>query len=292
MTDTVRRLRTEPPHVIVGTAGRVANLLDSGSITARSLRVFAIDSADGFIIQGMRDSLHNLLAIQPAPPEILLSASETPRPLQQEVEQLRGVCVHCEGAILPLSSTSHFSCTPADDESPLALLTRILPLFARWPVVIFTNTESSLLQLSTNLALFHIPCVPLLPNLRSVSHRHALKDLECGSGRVVMVCDGSEHSGVDLSGMQVVIMYELPSTPALFLDRLQPPPSSSLLRVVISFASSSTDPRLADIANTSLFPSTPLSSDTQHFLLLPSLSSYLKHSTLTPLHFIYAMSVF
>ena len=57
IADTVRKVQEAPQHIVVGTPGRVAHMLQNEIIDAHNLRLFVLDEADEMLSHGFQDKV-------------------------------------------------------------------------------------------------------------------------------------------------------------------------------------------------------------------------------------------
>merc|ERR1712064_125296 len=62
--DDIERLR-EGQHVVVGTPGRVYDMLGKRHLRADELRIFVLDEADGMLSRGFKDQIYDIFRTLP-----------------------------------------------------------------------------------------------------------------------------------------------------------------------------------------------------------------------------------
>lgn len=102
----------EGVHVVVGTPGRVLDLLHRNALNSKHIRVFVLDEADEMLSRGFKDQIYDVF--QALPPSVqvgLFSATMPPEALeitekfmnspirilvQQDEITLEGLCSSCD----------------------------------------------------------------------------------------------------------------------------------------------------------------------------------------------------
>ena len=77
--DEMEKLAERNPHVIVGTPGRVKDLIEKGAIKVDQLRMFVIDEADEMLDKGFQDQFRDILCLIPERVQILLLSATMPQ---------------------------------------------------------------------------------------------------------------------------------------------------------------------------------------------------------------------
>jgi len=76
------QMLTEGVHVIVGTPGRVLDLLNRGSLNPAHIKVFILDEADEMLSRGFKDQIYDLFQHLPTSVQVgLFSATMPPEAL-------------------------------------------------------------------------------------------------------------------------------------------------------------------------------------------------------------------
>src|SRR5690606_17487697 len=73
---------SHPPHVVVGTPGRILELLDQDALSLAAVRVVVLDEADRMLDMGFHDAIVRLLRQSPASRQTLLYSATIPDPIR------------------------------------------------------------------------------------------------------------------------------------------------------------------------------------------------------------------
>jgi ATP-independent RNA helicase DbpA len=67
-----------PPHIVVGTPGRIQELIDQGALSLDAVRVFVLDEVDRMLDMGFQDAITSLLRQSPKSRQTLLFSATIP----------------------------------------------------------------------------------------------------------------------------------------------------------------------------------------------------------------------
>ncbi|KAF3919555.1 hypothetical protein ABW20_dc0102392 [Dactylellina cionopaga] len=66
-------------HIVVGTPGRVQNMLQSKALKTDNLKLIVLDDADELFSLGYNDQIHGILQLLPQPTQVVLSSATMPQ---------------------------------------------------------------------------------------------------------------------------------------------------------------------------------------------------------------------
>merc|ERR1719427_671988 len=71
-------LETTPPHVIVGTPGRVYDMINRKFLDTSGLRMFVLDEADEMLSRGFKDQIYDIFRKMPSNIQVILLSATMP----------------------------------------------------------------------------------------------------------------------------------------------------------------------------------------------------------------------
>jgi len=69
----------EGPHVVVGTPGRVFDMINRGALKTESVKMFCLDEADEMLSTGFKDSIYDIFQLLPADTQVVLLSATMPQ---------------------------------------------------------------------------------------------------------------------------------------------------------------------------------------------------------------------
>ena len=66
------------PHVVVGTPGRVFDMINRGALKTESVKMFCLDEADEMLSTGFKDSIYDIFQLLPAETQVVLLSATMP----------------------------------------------------------------------------------------------------------------------------------------------------------------------------------------------------------------------
>ena len=201
------------PHIIIGTPGRLNDLLQQGKIRLDHIRMLIMDEADQIISTGQKEEVHLLLRHIPADVQMVaLSATSNPEVMQflpQNTEKL----ILDENRVNERIDVKHII-TDQRQETLLNLL-KHLPVTT---AIVFTNYKEDANQLSELLQKQDILSSAFSSYFEEKKRLSILKQFREGKIRVLVATDAAAR-GLDISDVSHIIHYDLPMDKETFIHR-------------------------------------------------------------------------
>ena len=201
------------PHIIIGTPGRLNDLLQQGKIRLDHIRMLIMDEADQIISTGQKEEVHSLLRYIPHDVQMVaLSATSNPEVMQflpQNTEKL----ILDENRVNERIEIRHII-TDQRQETLLNLL-KHLPVTT---AIVFTNYKEDANQLSELLQKQGILSSAFSSYFEEKKRLSILKQFREGKIRVLVATDAAAR-GLDISDVSHIIHYDLPMDKETFIHR-------------------------------------------------------------------------
>jgi len=207
--------------VVVGTPGRLLDLLRRGTLRLGAVTTLVLDEADEMLDLGFLPDVQQLIeATAPARQTLLFSATmpsqvvalarrymTKPTFLRADVEE-----VH----LAPETTQHFFSCHRMDKP---AVLARILQSPAMGLCVVFTRTKRMADILAEDLRERGVAAAPLHSDLRQEARERAMERFRSGKLTVLVATEVAAR-GLDISDVTHVVNYDCPDDEKMYLHRI------------------------------------------------------------------------
>lgn len=206
-------------HIVVGTPGRVADLVEQGSLILRDLSMLVLDEADRMLDMGFIKELKQITRVLPKKRQTLLFSATFPENIQELSGDLqqepRRITVEEPAAATDIEQHV-YRCAPEDKlEGLKTLLLEHQPTSA----VIFCNFKQSTLDIRAFLRNQGFSSVALNGDLDQRHREDILMQFKHQSCSVLIATDVAAR-GLDIKDLPVVINFELPQDPEVYVHRI------------------------------------------------------------------------
>jgi ATP-dependent RNA helicase DbpA len=207
------------PHVVVGTPGRVEDVLRKGALDPRDITMLVLDEADRMLDMGFEETLREIVGRLPRERQSLLFSATWPDamreigrsalrdPLELRVESVAGQ---------PEVEQWFHEAEPTDKPAALAGL-----LLQHRPesTVVFCNTRRDVEHVRGALKAMGFATAALHGDLEQRERDEVLLRFANRSLTVLVASDVAAR-GLDVKELACVANYELPSDPDVYLHRI------------------------------------------------------------------------
>ena len=209
----------EKPHIIVGSAGRILELIQKRKINAQTIKTIVLDEADRLLEDNNRASVGGIIkATQKDRQLVLVSATITPDTLTKAGEWAKDPVVVSvrEKPTVP-SDIEHiyFLCEARDK---IEVLRKLLASLKVPRVLVFINTSDAIETTVAKLAFHGIAVAGIHGSAIKTDRQTAMEAFRAGRVQVLVASDLAAR-GLDIPGVDCVVSLELPEDPQAYLHR-------------------------------------------------------------------------
>lgn len=221
--------------IVVGTPGRVCDLMATGELKLHQVSQFVLDEADRMLDLGFIRDIRRIVAALPRERQSALFSATMPPEVSTLAETLlrdplRVDVARGAPAKLPIEQYVHF----VEPTAKRALLGRLLAEPAMSRVIVFTRTKRGANQVADALDTKGVPVAALHGNKSQPARQKALEQFRTGRARVLIATDIAAR-GIDVTGISHVINFDLPAQPEDYVHRIGRTARAGASGVAISF---------------------------------------------------------
>jgi ATP-dependent RNA helicase RhlE len=221
--------------IVVGTPGRICDLMATGELKLNEVRHFVLDEADRMLDLGFIRDIRRIVAALPAARQSALFSATMPPEVGKLAETLLRNPVRVEIARstageLPIEQRVHF----VDPAAKRSLLGKLLADPAMSRVIVFTRTKRGADRVAETLDQGGIRVSAIHGNKSQPARQKALEQFRSGRARVLVATDIAAR-GIDVTGISHVINFDLPQQPEDYVHRIGRTARAGASGVAISF---------------------------------------------------------
>jgi len=217
----VRQLRAHP-HVLVATPGRLLDVVEQRHAKLDRMSVLVLDEADRMLDMGFAPQINRILAMLPKPQErqTLLFSATMPDDIVNIANRHMRMPVRVE--VAPSGTAAEMVeqelyIVRRDDK--FALLLHLLQEYADASVLLFSRTKHGAHKLARLLEKEGVRAAEIHANRTLAQRIKALEGFKAGTYRVLVATDIAAR-GIDVTGIGLVINYDLPDNAEDYVHRI------------------------------------------------------------------------
>lgn len=207
------------PHVVVGSPGRIRELIGMRKLKTQAIAFVVIDEADRLLLD---ESLPDVRALVRAAPEgrqlMFASATAGPESAAAIATLTPGVAMIETGAgpINPNLEHLYLVCEARDKPD---VLRRLVHAVAPERVLVFVHRNETAEEVAAKLAHHQIAAVDLHGGAHKLERQRAMDDFRSGRAQVLVASDIAAR-GLDVPGVENVVNLDVPTQSKAYLHRV------------------------------------------------------------------------
>jgi translation initiation factor 4A len=208
-------------HVVVGTPGRVFDMINRRAFRTDHLKMFCLDEADEMLSRGFKDQMYEIFQLLPQDTQVnLLSATMPVDVLEVTKKFMRDpVRILVKRDELTLEGIKQFYINVDKEEWKLDTLCDLYETVTITQAVIFCNTRRKVDWLTEKMHEREFTVSAMHADMEQGQREVIMKEFRSGSSRVLITTDLLAR-GIDVQQVSLVINYDLPSNRENYIHRI------------------------------------------------------------------------
>jgi len=208
-------------HIVVGTPGRVYDMLSRRVLRPDHIKVFVLDEADEMLSRGFKDQIYDIFQSLPSNVQVgLFSATMPPEAVEITQKFMRNpVRILVKRDELTLEGIRQFYISVEKEEWKLDTLCDLYDTLNITQSVIFCNTRRKVDWLTDKMRSREFTVSSTHGDLDSREREIILNEFRTGSSRVLITTDLLAR-GIDVQQVSLVINYDLPRNLENYIHRI------------------------------------------------------------------------
>lgn len=214
----VEKLKTKP-HIVVGTTGRIRELIQLKKLKAHTIRCVVIDEADRLMSAEGEPAIREMLHVMPRDRQLVfVSATEQPESAAAIASLAPGL-VMLRTAEAPMNDKiEHLGLVCEERDKPDLLRSLVHALKAPRVMVFVHRTETAEI-VAAKLAYHHIEVAQLHGAFDKHNRKEAMESFRSGRAPVLIASDVAAR-GLDIAGVTHIVNLDAPTLSKAYLHRV------------------------------------------------------------------------
>ena len=234
------------PHVVIGTPGRINDLVKQGKLQLGAVSILVLDEADNMFDMGFAPQIKQILLSVPKERQTMLFSATMPDSILKIASQNMKLPLRIEiapqGTAAELVEHEMFM---VKKEQRMALLQKLLGEY-KGTVLVFSRTKHGAKKITHALQNAKFTADEIHSNRSLGQRKKALEGFKTGKHRVLVATDIASR-GIDVKGIELVVNYDLPEAAEDYVHRIGRTGRAGLTGKAISFAAPDQRNKVRDI---------------------------------------------
>jgi ATP-dependent RNA helicase DeaD len=217
--DQAARLKREA-HVVVGTVGRVLDMISRHHLILDGARYVVLDEADEMLDLGFLEDVETILARCPMGRQTMLFSATIPPEIRNLADKFMHdpVEIKVRAATLTIDTVEQFYVEVPDREKQEALV-RVLNSEHPEQAIVFVRTKIGVDRLARRLGDAGLRVKALHGDMSQGSRDGVMIAFKSGRERLLIATDVAAR-GLDITGVSHVVNYDVPNSPDIYVHRI------------------------------------------------------------------------
>lgn len=208
-------------HVVVGTPGRVQDMITRKVLRTNDIKLFVLDEADEMLSRGFKDQIQDVFRKLPSDVQVILLSATMPNEVLEVSKYFMRdpVKILVKKEELTLEGIKQFYVNVKQEQWKLGTLCDLYDTLSITQAVIFCNTRRKVDQLTEDMARQNFTVSAMHGDMDQRERDLIMKQFRSGSSRVLITTDLLAR-GIDVQQVSLVINYDLPSIRENYIHRI------------------------------------------------------------------------
>jgi ATP-dependent RNA helicase DeaD len=207
-------------HVVVGTVGRVKDLISRHSLMLHTCRFIVLDEADEMLDLGFLEDVERILSLTPSSRQTALFSATMPPEIRRLADQYLydPVTVRVQAATLTVETVEQFALEVRAREKADKLV-EVLSAERPDQAIVFVRTKARTDQLYRTLRDRGMDVKAIHGDMTQGARDGVMISFKDGRLPLLVATDVAAR-GLDISGVSHVINYDVPTSPDVYVHRI------------------------------------------------------------------------
>ena len=209
------------PHIVIGTPGRVLDMINKKALDTRDLRLMVLDEADEMLSKIFSNQIYDIFRFLPNNIQVgLFSATMTPEFFSISKCFMRNpVKILVKDEDLTLEGIKQFYINLEHNEFKYETLCDLYDLCSVSQTIIYCNSRTMVEELYRRLGEDNFSCVCMHGDLSQDERNKIMEEFRNGTSRILISTDLLSR-GIDIQQVSLVVNYDIPNNIESYIHRI------------------------------------------------------------------------
>jgi translation initiation factor 4A len=214
-------LKNNKPHIVVGTPGRIYDMIKRNHLDTQHIRIFVMDEADDMLSAGFKDQIYNIFQYLPNEVQVALFSATMP----QEIVDLSKKFIRNPVKILMKTEELTLECIKqyyialSSDNTKYEMLKNLFSYITVSQCIIYVNSVNRVVELYNAMCEegFSVCCIH--SSMSKSERDDSFHQFKAGKYRV-LISSNITARGIDIQQVSIVINFDIPRCVHTYLHRI------------------------------------------------------------------------
>jgi translation initiation factor 4A len=206
-------------QILIGTPGRILDMLNHGKILLKSLKIFTLDEADEMLSKGFKEQIYEIFQFVPKQTQILLFSATMPPDILELTRKFMNepLNILVKKEELTLEGIKQYYIQVEREDWKFETLIDLYKSFEVTQCVIFCNSKQKVEMIAQRLSEAKYSVSAIHSDL--TNRKEIMEEFKSGKTRMLITTDLLSR-GIDVQHISLVINYDIPKSKEVYIHRI------------------------------------------------------------------------
>ena len=218
---SIRQLRSDCPHLVVGTVGRLGDMIKRRALSVRNVKLLIIDEADEMMSYGFRSDVCDIISRLPEDRQLVVfSATMSIEVMDNLGEMMKDpIKISVKKEALTLEGISQYYIALDNDQHKYFTLKDLYSSISVSHCIIYCNSVNRVRDLTNSMVNDGFPVCCIHSDMDKGMRQEAITSFRKGINRVLISSDITAR-GIDIQQVSLVINFDITNSVHTYLHRI------------------------------------------------------------------------
>ena len=214
-------IKNKPPHIIVGSAGRIYDMIQRRKVNVNTVKLFVLDEADEMLARGFKDQIYHIFQHFNEDVQVALFSATVPDEMLTIANKFMRdpVKITIEKEKLTLACIEQFFVALRNDDAKYEMLKNLFDTLTVNQCIIYANSVGRVTELYESMIRdgFSVCCIH--SSMKKEDREKAFFEFRKGAYRV-LISSNVTARGIDIQQVSTVVNFDIPGCVHNYLHRI------------------------------------------------------------------------
>ena len=219
--ENVRSLKRDVPHVVIGTPGRVFDMIRRRALVTRHIQTFILDEADEMLSHGFKEQVQDIFEYIPEKVQTCIFSATMPSYVFDVTNKFmkNPIQIIVKVEQLTLEGISQHYIAVRDDVEKYEVLVDLYATISVGHCIIYANSVARVHDLHQAMLADGYPVCSIHSSMSKQEREISMADFRSGKCRV-LISSNVTARGIDVQQVSCVINFDIPRDVSTYLHRI------------------------------------------------------------------------
>ena len=219
--DNIRTLKRDTPHVVIGTPGRVFDMVRRRALTLHHVKTFILDEADEMLSHGFKEQVKDIFEHLPENVQTCIFSATIPKYVFDVTSKFmkNPLQIIVKAEQLTLEGISQHYIAVRDDVEKYEVLIDLYASISVGHCIIYANSVSRVHDLHQAMLADGYPVCSIHSSMTKTEREISISEFRTGKSRV-LISSNVTARGIDVQQVSCVINFDIPRDVSTYLHRI------------------------------------------------------------------------